>query len=194
MAAGKNKYRVLVADAGDKFSSFLSELLPKSDYEIVTKVESAGQVRRIILEQSIDLVLLNAPLQEEFGTQLALDLADENMGVMLLVPGDSFEQVITRVEDFGVLTLPKPVTKDGFYRAVKLLTALRAKLLQMERKQQALKEKMQDIRIVNQAKWLLIEKLNMSENDAHYFIEKKAMDLRLSRREVAQTVIENYQK
>ena len=43
-------------------------------------------------------------------------------------------------------------------------------------------------------KWLLIENLKMSESDAHYYIEKQAMDTRLSRREVAQGIIRTYDK
>ena len=62
----------------------------------------------------------------------------------------------------------------------------------MEKKNQALQEKMQDIRTVNRAKWLLIERHRMTEEDAHYFIEKQAMDMRLSRREVAENIIRSY--
>ena len=51
---------------------------------------------------------------------------------------------------------------------------------------------MQDIRTVNRAKWLLIEIKRMTENEAHYYIEKQAMDMRLSRREVAENIIRTY--
>ena len=51
---------------------------------------------------------------------------------------------------------------------------------------------MEDIRVVNRAKWLLIEHLSMTEQDAHYYIEKQAMDTRLSRREVAEHIIRTY--
>lgn len=193
MAAGKYQYRVLVADSSDKLGAFLSELLPRTDYEITRVCATASQLRRALLEVEADLVILNAPLRDEFGTQLALDLADNNLGVLLLVPGDAFDQVCYHVEDYGIMTLSKPLSREGFYRAVKLLTALRGKLLQMERKQQVLKDKMQDIRIVNQAKWLLIEHLHISENDAHYYIERSAMDNRQSRREAAERIIKSYQ-
>ena len=52
---------------------------------------------------------------------------------------------------------------------------------------------MADIRVVNRAKWLLMEKLNLSEKDAHYYIEKQAMDLRIPRREVAGNIIRTYE-
>ena len=66
------------------------------------------------------------------------------------------------------------------------------KLEKMEKKNHTLMEKMADIRTVNRAKWLLIENVNMTEKDAHYYIEKQAMDMRLSRKEVAQNIIRTY--
>lgn len=192
MAMGKNKYRVLVAGGNDKVCESISELLPKSDYESVLRAVTAGETRRMLLDTDVDIVILNAPLKDEFGTQLAIDLSEDNVSVLLLVPGDVYEQVAYRVEDYGVVTLQKPMSRQSLYSAIKILTALRAKLLRMDRKNQALQEKMMDIRFVNRAKWLLIEHANMTESDAHYYIEKQAMDRRLSRREVAQSIIRTY--
>ena len=73
-----------------------------------------------------------------------------------------------------------------------MITALRGKLLQMDRRNRALQEKMTDIRTINRAKWLLIEQLRMTESEAHYYIERQAMDTRLSRREVAENIIRSY--
>ena len=53
---------------------------------------------------------------------------------------------------------------------------------------------MADIRMVNRAKWLLIDNLGMSEKDAHHYIEKRAMDSRQTRREVAEGIIRTYDK
>ena len=57
----------------------------------------------------------------------------------------------------------------------------------------ALKEKkIEEIRLVNRAKWLLIECLGMKESDAHRYIEKQAMDLRISKSEMAENIIRTY--
>ena len=66
------------------------------------------------------------------------------------------------------------------------------KLKLWEKKNESLREKMVDIRVVNRAKWLLISRLDMTEEDAHYYIEKQAMDTRISRREVAEEIIRAY--
>lgn len=192
MVTGKRKYRVLVAGANDKLGESIAALLPKNEYEPPVFAASVGEIRRLALESTMDLVVLNTPLKDEFGTRLALDLADYNIAVLLMVQGDVFDQVCYKVEDYGVLTLAKPVSRQSFYTAVKLLTAMRAKMLRMEKKNQALQEKMQDIRTINRAKWLLITNLQMTEDEAHYHIEKKAMNSRLSRREAAEEIIHTY--
>ena len=192
MVTGKRKYRVLVAGANDKLGESIAALLPKNEYEPPVFAASVGEIRRLALESTMDLVVLNTPLKDEFGTRLALDLADYNIAVLLMVQGDVFDQVCYKVEDYGVLTLAKPVSRQSFYTAVKLLTAMRAKMLRMEKKNQALQEKMQDIRTLNRAKWLLITNLQMTEDEAHYHIEKKAMNSRLSRRETAEEIIRTY--
>ena len=54
-------------------------------------------------------------------------------------------------------------------------------------------EKMDEIRLVNKAKWILISQLSMSEPESHRYIEKQAMDTRRDRTEIAQEVLENYE-
>ena len=192
MAAGKTKYRVLVAGGNEKLCELLSEILPKNEYAFLPPAKTAGEVRRLTMDRNVDLVILNAPLKDEFGVQLAQDLAENNMGVLLLTGSDVSEQVSYRVEQSGVITLAKPTTRQSLYIALRALTALRSKLLQMEQKTKALQQKVADIHTVNHAKWLLIQHDNMTENDAHRFIEKQAMDMRLSRREVAESIIRTY--
>lgn len=192
MAAGKKKYRVLVAGSGDKIFDFIAEMLPRSGYEPVLRAMDAGQVRRMMLDAPTDLVIVNTPLPDEFGVELALDLAEGTTGVLLMVKSEVYDQVCDKVEDSGVFTIAKPMTRQSFYGAVKLLTAMTARLTKMEKQNRTLQEKMADIRVVNRAKWLLIQRLCMTEEDAHRFIEKQAMDTRLPRREVAENIIRTY--
>lgn len=192
MATGKRKYRVLVAGSGDKIHDYIAEMLPKSSFDPILRAGDAGEVRRMLLDTSVDIVVINTPLTDEFGVELALDLAESPMGVMLLVKNELYDQVCYKVEDSGVLTVGKPMTRQGFYSAVKLLSAVSARLSKMEKQNRTLQEKMADIRVVNRAKWLLIEHHHMTEENAHYFIEKQAMDTRMSRREVAENIIRTY--
>ena len=192
MATEKRKYRVLVADSGDKIYEYISQSLPRGDSDPIVKAGDAGEVRRMMLDTPADIVIINTPLRDEFGTELAIDLAEGTAGVLLLVKNELYDQVCYKAEDSGVLTLGKPTSRQGFYSAVKLLTAMTARLSRLEKVNHTLQEKMADIRVVNRAKWLLIEHHHMKEQDAHYFIEKQAMDTRLSRREVAENIIRSY--
>lgn len=192
MVAAKRKVRVLVAGSGDKVFEFISELLPPSGFEPLARAGDAGEVRRMLLDSPVDIVIINTPLSDDFGVELALDLAEGTTGVLLLVKNELYDQVCYKVEDSGVLTLGKPMSRQGFYSAVKLLCAMTARLSKMEKANRTLQEKMSDIRVVNRAKWLLIEHHHMKEQDAHYFIERQAMDTRLSRREVAENIIRTY--
>lgn len=192
MATEKKRYRVLVVGGGNNLYDYICENLPRNCYDPILRAGDAGEVRRMVVDCPADIIIINAPLTDEFGTELALDLAEGTAGVLLLVKNELYDQVCYKVEDSGVLTLSKPTSRQGFYGAVKLLTAMTARLSKLEQANQTLQEKMADIRVVNRAKWLLIEHHHMRESDAHYFIEKQAMDMRLSRRQVAENIIRSY--
>lgn len=192
MAAGKNIYRVLVASGVDRIYDFIKETLPRDNYELLPLCDNAASLRRLLLERNVDLIVINAPLPDEFGVQLALDLSEEGYGILILSPAEAYEQVCYRVEDYGIMTLAKPAPRKSFYAAIRLLTAMRAGFQRMNRKIIALQEKMTDIRTVNRAKWILIEKEHLTEEEAHYSIEKMAMDMRLSRKDAAEEIIRKY--
>lgn len=194
MTTGKNKYSVLVAAGSDRICETVEKLLPPASFEKPRFSDSAAQVRRVMLESPPDVLILNTPLRDEFGTQLALDAAEQNVSVLMLVAPEVYDQVCFKVEDYGIMTMPRPITRDGFLTAARLLAAVRGKILRLERRAKTLEDKMNDLRTVNRAKWILMEQCKMSEQDAHYFIEKQAMDLRLSRRETAERIITKYAK
>lgn len=192
MATEKKIYRVLVAGGGDKLYETIYSLLPASSYE-VSHAGDAGETRRRLLEEITDIVIICTPLPDEFGVELALDLAESSMGILLIVKNELCEEIEYKVEDSGIMTLGKRMSRQEFQSAIKMLTVMSARLKKAEKKLQSLQEKMSDIRLVNRAKWLLIEKLSMTEADAHRHIEKLAMDLRYSRKQVAQRIVEEYE-
>lgn len=193
MKVPKPRRRVLVVSSGQQTYDYIASLLSPDDFEPPTLAPSGGEAKRLLLSAEFDILVINAPLSDEFGLDFALDAAEGgHLGVLLLTKSDYYEQVAYRCEDAGILTLPKPVSRQTLYTSLKLLAALSARLAKMEQKARTLEEKMMDIRLVNRAKWLLISHLGMSETDAHYYIEKQAMDTRRSRREVAEDIIRTY--
>ena len=70
-----------------------------------------------------------------------------------------------------------------------MLTAIRNKLLAAQRETLDLRERMEEIRLVNQAKWFLVENRQMTEPEAHRYIEKAAMDRCVRKRVIADELL-----
>ena len=103
-----------------------------------------------------------------------------------------YEEVCDKVTEYGILTLPKPASKQMVAHTLNFMAGIRERLRKLENKSLSMEEKMKEIRLVNRAKWVLIDELKMSEADAHRYIEKQAMDRCVSRREIAEEIISTY--
>lgn len=139
-------------------------------------------------------MLINTPLPDDFGMGLAIDICSgSGAGVLLLVKSDQYNDVYAKVVGYGVITLSKPTSRQMVAQNLRILCATRERMRQMQARQATVEEKIKEIRLVNRAKWLLIECLRMTEPEAHRYIEKQAMDLRISKREAAENIIRTYQ-
>ncbi len=157
-------------------------------------VESGGEARRICLTTSFDFILINTPLPDEFGHDLAASLSNSTLaGIVLMVKIDIAEDVSSRVMDYGICVLPKPIQKPWFYQCIRLCLASRNRLLRLKRENDTLSEKLMEQKLVSRAKCLLIEKEKLSEDEAHRLLEKRAMDERISKTDAAKAVLRRYQ-
>lgn len=187
-------YSVLLVSAAPSFNTSIMNLLPMTDYWPVSTVDSVAAARRALLERSYDLVIINAPLPDDFGSHLAIDIcADSGAGVLILVKSEIYNEVYTKVMEYGVFTLSKPTSSQLFSQFLKILCTTRERMRKLDEKQQTVEDKIAEIRVVNHAKWLLIECLNMTEAEAQKYIEKQAMDARISKRQMAENVIKTYE-
>lgn len=187
-------YSVLLVSAAPSFNASIMNLLPMTDYWPVSTVDSVAAARRALLERSYDLVIINAPLPDDFGSRLAIDIcADSGAGVLILVKSEIYNEVYTKVMEYGVFTLSKPTSSQLFSQFLKILCTTRERMRKLDEKQQTVEDKIAEIRVVNHAKWLLIECLNMTEAEAQKYIEKQAMDARISKRQMAENVIKTYE-
>ena len=186
---------VMIVSTTDKALGFFQKILPKNQFNPLTWVHSAGEAQRELVNKSVDIVVINAPLKDEMGTELAIELAQNNScGVMMMVKNDVYEQVSYKVEEYGVLTLPRPCTAQQAFQTMKLLLATKQRLKALEQKTASLEEKMKEIRLVNRAKGLLMDNLKFTEQEAHRYIEKAAMDNCKKKSEIAQNIINTYGK
>ena len=193
MSLKERVYSVLVVSAADNFNSVLKDLLPESKYYPVHTVANISTAKRIVCERVFDYVIINSPLPDDNGTHFAVDVcASKGTVVLLFVRNDIYSQVFEKVAEHGVFVLPKPTTRPTTMQALDWMASSRERLRRFEKKSLSIEEKMEEIRLVNRAKWLLIDELKMSEPDAHRYIEKQAMDRCVSKRAVAEEIIKTY--
>ena len=133
----ERRYSVLAVSASLKFvETHTRTLLPEGRYGPVTVLHGRG--RRPggrWLENSYDLVLINTPLPDEFGTRLALDACESSSaGVLLLVKAEHYPDIEAQVSAHGVLTLAKPTSAQLFAQTLRLLCITRERLRGMEKK------------------------------------------------------------
>lgn len=184
---------VLIVSSAERLNATMLSSLPESRYQPITAVPDASAASRMLLERPFDLVIVNTPLPDQFGTRFALDVCEKTAaGVLLLVRAEHYADIDARVSPYGVLTLSKPTSAGLFSQSLQLLAATHARLRRMEQKTASMEEKMEEIRMVNRAKWLLIEQLKMTEQQAHRYIEKQAMDRCITRRAVAEQILATY--
>ena len=87
-------YGVLIVSASDSFNNALTDLLPITDYWPVATVKSTAAARRALAEREYDIIVVNTPLPDEFGSRFAIDVCSSSgAGVLLLVKNDQFDEV-----------------------------------------------------------------------------------------------------
>ena len=135
MPPEKRCFSVLVVSGRKQNTALLSAMLDSSVYRPVDSALSAGEAKRKMLSNTYDILIIDPPLPDEFGSDFAVDAtASSHSGIMITVRSDLYESTCAKVENAGVLTVAKPVSKRDFQTALKLITATSARLLNVEKK------------------------------------------------------------
>lgn len=193
MSLQERVYSVLIVSHSERFRDSLLPILPEASYSPVVTASSVGAAERLCNEREFDFVFINSPLPDDAGIRFAIDCCRSGGTVAVLFAAAAlYEQVQARAGEHGVFVLPRPVPRDALLRGLNWMTAARERLRRYEQKVQPIREKMEEIRLVNRAKWLLISELKMSEPDAHHYITHQAMDRCASKRAVAEEIIRLY--
>ncbi len=184
----------LVISSGEKGLEFFTKTLQEFSIQKIAKAKSGAEGRRLLAQQDFDLVLINTPLSDESGESLSRHIASQNKNqVILIVKSEYYDDISAVVEDYGVLTVAKPINKNMFWFSLKLAKAAHGRLVQVQKEKAKLVQKIEDIRLVDRAKHVLVAYLNMTEDEAHKYIERQAMDSRETRRSVAEGILKIYE-
>ena len=148
MPAREHIYSVLIVSASEKFNGSLCGLLPESDYHPVCIAGSVNEAQRNLQERSFDLVMINAPLPDDFGRKFAIDVSLNQSSVALLfVRSDLYDETYAKVQNHGVLTLRRPTSSAQVLQALDWMRSIRERLRRIEKKTISLEEKMAEIRM-----------------------------------------------
>lgn len=186
-------YSVLIVSSSEKFNTAIIPLLPESSYSPVCIVDSISSAKRAIAERGFDFVIINSPLPGDMGTRFAIDTSNSrNTIVLLMVKAEFRAEIFEKTAEHGVFLLSKPTAKPTLLMAFGWLASARERIRKTEKKTLSIEEKMEEIRMVNRAKWLLISELKLDEPSAHHYIEKQAMDRCISKKLIAEDIIRTY--
>jgi|AGTN01.1.fsa_nt_gi Response regulator with putative antiterminator output domain len=187
-------FSALIVSPPDKGVVPLAEILLQNNYSQIVTAGDCSAARRSLLERAFDLAVINAPLSDETGEALSLEIAEGGgVQVILLVRDALFDDVTGRVAESGVFTVSKPINKTVFWSALKLAASAHIRLLKLETEKNKLLKRIDELQLINRAKCLLIQYLGITEEQAHKYIERQAMDLRITRLAVAKNVLKTYQ-
>lgn len=188
-------YSVLFVSASGKFSAALQNLMPESRFSPVVTQTSISAAERAFFERNYDIVIINSPLSDDAGINFAIDVSqNKSTVVLLLVRHEFYAQVYYKVAQYGVFVLSKPTSESMITQAFDWLAVCLERLKKVEKKVVSTEEKMKEIRTVNRAKLLLIEKRSMTEAEAHSYIEKEAMNNCVKKSVIAEKIIKESEK
>ncbi len=185
--------KILIVSSTEQGADKLTELISRESFSEKDIAVSAAGARRLVSLKTYDTILINTPLHDEFGDKLACELSEKtDAGLMMLVKSELEAETEGKVCSYGVFVIAKPVNKQLFYKALRLLEAASDRMKGIRHEKSELLRKIDDDRTINRAKSVLIKYLSMSEPQAHKYLEKQAMDLRITKAEVAKRLLSTY--
>lgn len=182
-------HSVLLVSKDNKIISQISAFLMPPMFELTT-CSDFNEARRIVKERAFNIVIVDSGDGSDM--DFAVDISDSLSTILLLAPSEHFDQISYRVEGYGILTITKPFDPFYFYNMMKIAIAVQFKIQVLSSQTVKLKEKMEEIRLVNRAKMLLMQNQNMTEQEAHRYMEKEAMDRCIKRTALAEEIINMY--
>lgn len=182
-------HSVLLVSRDSKIVSQISAFLVPPLFELTT-TSDFNEARRLATERSFNIIIADSG--DGYDTDFAINIADSYSTILLLVPNEHFDEISYRVEGYGILTITKPFEPFYLYNMMKIAIAVQYKVQVLSSQTTKLKVKMEEIKLVNRAKMLLMSNMNMSEQEAHRYIEKEAMDRGMKRTAISEEIIKTY--
>ena len=172
--------KVLIISSNKSASEALTCFIRDSFQCTPKLVESAYQAKTYIdSDPSVELAVINSPLMDESGFELAEYIIDKTAAnCIYMIKEENIEKVSSRAEKSGILIVGKPFSKTLLYQLIKTLDIAINRSLKLYAENLRLEEKIREIQTVDKAKFLLMQYKGMTEDEAHSYVEQYAMNKR----------------
>ena len=193
MSFKEHTYNVLILSASESFNAILDNILPQGIYPEKHFFSSFANASKALESKSYDFIIVNTTAQADAGIRFALNASKTNSSiVLLLVKSEDYDETYDKVADHGIFLLSKPLGKQTLLATISCMVSAKERMRSLTNKVHLAEEQAAEIRLTNRAKWLLIGKEGMTEQEAHRFIEKQAMDSCSPRKKIALEIIHKY--
>jgi response regulator NasT len=184
--------RVVIAEDEALIRMDLAEMLAEESYHVVGQAADGETAVAMAREHRPDLVVLDVKMPKLDGIAAARAIAAERIAPVVILTAFSQRDLIERARDAGAMAyLVKPFTKNDLVPAIEMAVSRFAEVRQLEAEVVDLAERLETRKVVDRAKGILQRQLELTEPEAFRWIQKTAMDLRLSMKQVAEGVIEH---
>ena len=184
--------RVVIAEDETLIRMDLAEMLAEEGYDVVGQAADGQRAIELATELRPDLVILDVQMPVLDGISAAEAIATARIAPVVILTAYSQRELVERARDAGAMAyLTKPFTQSDLVPAIEMAVSRYAEVTQLEAEVADLADRLETRKSVDRAKGVLQERLSLSEPDAFRWMQKTAMDLRLSMRQVAQGVVEH---
>ena len=168
----------------------LAEMLAEEGYDVVGQAGDGETAVDLAEQHRPDLVVLDVKMPKLDGIAAAQRIASQRIAPVVILTAFSQRDLVERARDAGAMAyLVKPFSKNDLMPAIEMAVSRFAELQQLEAEVADLSERLETRKLVDRAKGILQQRLQLSEPDAFRWIQKTAMDLRLSMRQVSEGVV-----
>lgn len=182
--------RVVIAEDEALIRLDLAEMLSEEGYDIVAQAGDGERAVGLVEELRPDLVVLDVKMPKLDGISAAARIAERRIAPVVILTAFSQRELVERAIDAGAMAyLVKPFGKADLVPAIEMARSRFTQLQQLEAEVGDLTDRLETRKLVDRAKGVLQDALEVSEPDAFRWIQKTAMDLRLSMRDVAEGVV-----
>ena len=168
----------------------LAEMLEEEGYHVVGQAGDGQTAIELAEQHRPDLVVLDVKMPKLDGLSAAQRIAEQRIAPVVILTAFSQRDLVNQARDAGAMAyLVKPFSKQDLVPAIEMAVSRFAELRLLEAEVADLTDRLETRKAVDRAKAVLQRQLALSEPDAFRWIQKTAMDLRLSMREVADGVL-----